>query len=259
MNLVHTEQGLDLLIPNWEVPEHVQAIVTTRKGGVSQTPYDSLNLGKHVGDQMIHVEQNRELLQNILPSDPLWLNQIHGTQIWTGPQSSLEADGAVTVQSSQVLTIMTADCMPILFCDEQGDVLGACHAGWRGLALGVIQKTLDEMILKKRPDNAKRYMSEINIYLGPTIGPSHFEVGVDVFEAFSKILPSQQIDTYFLPTHLTHKYFANLFAIAQFQLSKLGIEKVFSEKICCFERSDLFYSHRRDKKTGRFASFLWKF
>ena len=258
MNLVHTNHGLDILVPNWHVPQHVQAFVSTRIGGVSQAPYDSLNVGKHVGDQILDVEKNRELLQQILPSQPLWLNQVHGTQIWTSFESSLEADGAVTEQSNQVLTIMTADCMPILFCDEQGDILGACHAGWRGLAQGVIQKTLNQMIRKKQPKDAKRYISEINVYLGPTIGPSHFEVGGDVYDAFSMILHSQQLDSSFVTSPQTGKYFANLFSIAQFQLNHLGIERIFSEEICCFEHSDLFYSHRRDKKTGRFASFLWK-
>ena len=147
-NLIHTDHGLDILIPNWQVPEHVQAFVSTRLGGVSKMPYDSLNIGKHVGDHSDHVEKNRELLQQMLPSKPLWLNQVHGTQIWSDSQSSLEADGAVTKLANQVLTIMTADCMPILFCDEQGDILGVCHAGWRGLAQGVIQKTLDEMLFK---------------------------------------------------------------------------------------------------------------
>ena len=258
MNLVQTPHGLEVLKPNWLVPEHVHAFVSTRKGGLSNTPYDSLNLGKHVGDHLTQVEQNRELLQKILPSDPLWLNQVHGTKIWTSPQSSLEADGAITQQVNQVLTIMTADCMPILFCDEQGDMLGACHAGWRGLAQGVIQSTVDQMVVKKQPDDIKNYISKIRVYLGPSIGPRHFEVGIDVYDTFSHILPSQQMSLYFLPTTYTHKYFANLFGIAQFQLNKLGIVHIFSEEICCFERSDLFYSHRRDKKTGRFASFLWK-
>jgi len=258
MKLFHTTHGLKLLKPNWQVPEHVNAFVSTRNGGVSDSPYDSLNLGKHVGDQITQVEQNRELLQKILPSQPIWLNQVHGTQIWTSPQSSLEADGAITQQANQVLTIMTADCMPILFCDEQGDILGVCHAGWRGLAQGVIQKILDQMVVKKHPDDIKSYISKINAYLGPTIGQRHFEVGGDVFDAFSHILPAEQIDLHFMPTHQARKYFANLFGIAQFQLNQLGIERIFSEEICCFERSDLFYSHRRDKKTGRFASFLWK-
>jgi len=258
MNLVQTSYGLVVLKPNWEVPEHVQAFVSTRKGGVSDVPYDSLNVGKHVGDQLVHVEQNRDILQKIMPSDPIWLNQVHGTQIWTGPQSSLEADGAVTELAHQVLTIMTADCMPILFCDEQGDILGACHAGWRGFAQGIIQKTLDEMILKKRPHHAKQYLSNINVYLGPTIGSRHFEVGGDVFDAFSQILTQQQMDLIFTPIMQSQKYFLNLFTLANLQLNAIGIVRIFSEEICCFERSDLFYSHRRDKKTGRFASFLWK-
>jgi len=258
MNLIKTSQGLDLLKPNWEVPKHVQAFISTRKGGVSEAPYNCLNVGKHVGDQLVHVEQNRNILQKIMPSDPLWLNQVHGTQIWTGPQSSLEADGAVTELAHQVLTIMTADCMPILFCDEQGDILGACHAGWRGFAQGVIQKTLDEMILKKRPNQAKQYLSKINVYLGPSIGPRHFEVGGDVFDVFSQILTPQQMDLIFSPSKQSQKYLVNLFTLANLQLRSIGIERIFSEEICCFEHSDLFYSHRRDKKTGRFASFLWK-
>lgn len=257
MRLETTASGLIILKPNWDVPSHVQAFVSTRDGGVSDHYYDSLNLAIHVGDRLDHVQENRSRIKALLPNEPVWLNQVHGTQIWTTDDPVLQADGAVTSIDHHVLAIMTADCMPILFCDREGDVLGVCHAGWRGLSKGVISQTLRHMLEHKRPDEPKKYLSKITIYLGPCIGPSHFEVGIDVLEAFHQNGASFMSDA-FQTGKNAGKFYANLFKIALNQLLQLGVDRVFTEEICCYEEKALFFSHRRDQQTGRFASFLWK-
>jgi hypothetical protein len=258
MKIVTSERGLTLLVPEWDVPSHVQAIISTRHGGVSKAPFDSLNLGDHVGDDSRDVLINRSLIREELVSDPIWLKQVHGTQIWDDQQTSMEADGAVTNRANQTLSIMTADCMPILICDAQGETLGACHGGWRGLALGVIEQTIQHMVKKQKPDQPNQYQSQMKVYLGPTIGPLHFEVSQDVMQAFVKILPMTAIKDSFKPSQVPEKYVVNLFKIAKYQLMRLDIEQIYSEEICCYSQEDLFFSHRRDKQTGRFASFLWK-
>ena len=258
MKIITTERGVKLLLPEWDVPSHVQAIISTRHGGVSKAPFASLNLGDHVGDDSQDVLTNRSLIRQELVSDPIWLKQVHGTQICDGQPSLMDADGAVTNLANQTLSIMTADCMPILICDALGETLGACHGGWRGLALGVIDQTLQHMVKKQKPDHPNQYLSQMKVYLGPTIGPHYFEVAQDVLQVFAKILPLTVIHDCFKPSQNPEKYLVNLFEIAKYQLLSLGIEETYSEEICCYSHEDLFYSHRRDKQTGRFASFLWK-
>ncbi len=257
MRLETTASGLILLKPNWDVPPHVQAFVSTRVGGVSDHYYDSLNLAVHVGDRLEHVQENRSRIQALLPNEPVWLNQVHGTQIWTDDHPVLQADGAITSFDQQVLAIMTADCLPILFCDSGGDILGVCHAGWRGLVQGVIAQTINHMLESKKPDDSKKYLSEMTIYLGPCIGPGHFEVGTDVLEAFHQSGALFMNDEFQNGTK-PDKFYANLLKIAKNQFLQLGVDRVFTEGICCFENKELFFSHRRDRQSGRFASFLWK-
>ena len=127
MNLKLLDNGLEVLVPNWVVPKHIHAFISTRIGGVSDSPYNSLNLGTHVGDNIEHVLENRKLIRQVLPNDPLWLNQVHGCNIWTPCSPNIDSDGALTFKND-VLAIMTADCMPLLFCDEDGDFISACHA-----------------------------------------------------------------------------------------------------------------------------------
>jgi YfiH family protein len=258
MNLQTLENGLKVLRPNWQVPNHVNSFISTRLGGVSPIPYASLNLGLHVKDDPVLVGRNREIISQCIPSEPIWLDQVHGVDIWTPIQTNRQSDGAVSSQPNQVLTIMTADCMPILFCDEQGDVLGACHAGWRGLSNGIIVKTIQEMLFIKRPDHQRDYLSRIQVYLGPTIGPVNFEVGEDVRSAFLTLKDTEDMLACFKKLPLEGKYLANLFQMARLLLNDFGIERVFSENICSYDRSDVFFSHRKEKLTGRFASFLWK-
>jgi polyphenol oxidase len=257
MELLSTDNGLTLLKPCWEVPSHVRAFVSTRLGGVSQEPFKSLNLGNHVGDHPDDVSQNRLFIRQELPTNPIWLNQVHGTQLWTPQNPQVVADGAVTDQH-QALTMMTADCLPILICDAMGDVLGACHGGWRGLSQGIIEKTMRQMVSQKGPDQPKAYISQLKVYLGPAIGPAHFEVGDDVRLAFMQMKEIYDIQSCFQSLSAPEKYLGNLFQIAKQLVLHLGVEQIYSEEICCYERADLFFSHRRDKKTGRFASFLWK-
>jgi YfiH family protein len=198
------------------------------------------------------------LVTHLLPNEPIWLDQVHGTQIWTPRDPQKRADGAVSDQIHDVLCIMTADCMPILFCDEAGEILGAAHGGWRGLSLGIIKKTIDQMLVIKRPDSVRDYLSQIQIYFGPTIGPNHFEVGEEVRAAFMHLKLTEDMRNCFRPLDQEGKYLANLFQIARIQCQSLGLENIFSEEICCYEHSDLFFSHRRDRVSGRFATFLWK-
>ena len=257
MQLEVKESGLVLLRPKWDIPEHVQSFVSTRSGGVSAGLYTSLNLGTNVGDQPENVKQNREKIRAHLPNEPIWLNQVHGTDISTDKVPIEQADGIVTERSNRVLSIMTADCLPLLFCDHTGDLLAACHGGWRGLSQGIVAKTVQQMLLEKRPDDTKKYLAGISVYLGPCIGPQHFEVGIDVVEAFHHHGELLIKDAF--KSSLSHeKCHANLFKIATIQCQLLGIEKIFTEEICCFEEKDVFFSHRRDRQTGRFASFLWK-
>ena len=257
MNLKLLDNGLEVLVPNWVVPKHIHAFISTRIGGVSDSPYNSLNLGTHVGDNIEHVLENRKLIRQVLPNDPLWLNQVHGCNIWTPCSPNIDSDGALTFKND-VLAIMTADCMPLLFCDEDGDFISACHAGWRGLSNGVIQQTIKQMLLGKGADQANLYLSKIKAYIGPSIGPKHFEVGVDVYQSFVNKLSQNQMNQCFVNGQNQGKYFANLFQIARNVLSGLGIEQIFTEEICCYENKNLFFSHRRDKQSGRFGSFIWK-
>jgi len=257
MQLEVHDSGLILLRPNWEVPQHVKSFVSTRAGGVSSGLYASLNLGSHVGDHHDHVQHNRAKVRALLPSEPLWLKQVHGTQIWSEKLPQLEADGAVTSYDNHVLSIMAADCMPLLFCDQEGDIIAACHGGWRGLSQHIVAKTVQQMLFEKKPDDSQKYLSGISVYLGPCIGPNHFEVGLDVVNAFHQNGESLMKDAFQVGSN-HGKYYANLFKIATLQCQLLGIGRIFTEEICCFEESKLFFSHRRDKQTGRFASFLWK-
>jgi polyphenol oxidase len=258
MQLKTLENGLQVLIPCWDVPSHIHAFVSTRTGGFSTQPFDSLNLGQHVGDLAENVQKNRHLVRQLLPSDPIWLHQVHGSEVNTGPASTDVADGIVTSNAQRVLTIMTADCMPILLCDEQGDMIGACHGGWRGLSSGIIQNTVQEIVKKKGADHSESYRSQLKVYLGPTIGPTYFEVGIDVYQAFAVFLSTYQMQQSFSPSKQKGKYFANLFLLARYILQGMGISQIYSEAICCYENRDLFFSHRRDRQSGRFASFLWK-
>ncbi|MDM8569746.1 peptidoglycan editing factor PgeF [Thiotrichales bacterium HSG1] len=237
---------LEFITPNWPAPPQVRAYTTTRKGGCSQPPYGSFNLATHVGDNIENVTKNRVALQKALtiPSKPIWLEQTHSTKTITATSNNIncQADASYTDKIEQVCVILTADCMPILICNQAGTEVAAVHAGWRGLADGILEKTL------------QHFSSEVFVWLGPTIGMQAFEVGEEVYTAFTDFLP--QANESFVSTDADH-WLANLYLLARQRLINQGVTKIFGGKFCTYSESELFYSYRRDKITGRMASLIW--
>ena len=245
--------------PSWVVPKQIQALCSTREGGVSKPPFNTLNLGLNAGDNLEDVLQNRSILRSQLPAEPVWLKQIHGATV-SAPSSRnafasrlIEADASVSNKPNEVLAILTADCMPVLFASKNGDVIGAAHAGWRGLSSGVLENTIQEMLTLSpalRPE-------DIVAWMGPAIGPSKFEVGDDVLKAFSPQGSSILSKAFESMAGSPGKYLANLYLLAQDRLRSFGIEQIYGGDFCTFSDSDRFFSYRRDKETGRFASLIW--
>lgn len=238
-----------LIIPEWPAPANVRACSTTRIGGVSQQPYDSLNLGAHVADDPVHVLKNRHLLCDIagLPAMPLWLNQVHGTHVVTLPHTGdcvPQADACYTRAEGQVCAVMTADCLPVVFCSKDGQEVAAAHAGWRGLCAGVLESTLATF---RRPPE------DILVWLGPAIGPQAFEVGPEVREAFISHDPAAA--EAFIPYQ--HKYLADLWTLARQRLSRAGVTAVYGGGRCTYSESGSFFSYRRERVTGRMATLVW--
>ncbi|MYM26112.1 peptidoglycan editing factor PgeF [Duganella sp. FT135W] len=245
------------LIPHWPgLPDNVGVLSTTRLGGVSPAPYGDgaggagLNLGNHVGDQPENVAQNRVILCAGLPSEPVWLSQVHGTAVvnvaTVAPQPAPEADASLSTTPGKVCLIMTADCLPVLFCDAEGKTVAAAHAGWRGLAAGVLQNTIQAM----RDAGA----GELAAWMGPAIGPDQFEVGEDVRLAFQQ----QGAPDAFKPIEgKPGKYLADIYALARYVLQKAGVQQVHGGEYCTVSDPGQFYSYRRDGVTGRQASLIW--
>lgn len=243
--------GLSLIAPNWPAPANVKAIQTTRTGGVSLAPYNSLNFGMHVKDNPIHVAQNRQLLNQYVPSEPVWLNQVHGIHVVNAAVASSvpDADASFTTQKNVVCVTMTADCLPVLLCNQQGTVVAAVHAGWRSLCDGVIEATVAKMGVDA---------SDLMAWLGPAIGPQAFEVGAEVRAQF--MAKDAQAETAFKPH--SEKWLGDIYAIAQQRLNHLGITKIFggqenSHKFCTYTDKKRFFSFRRDGDTGRMATLIW--
>lgn len=238
----------DWIRPDWPAPARVRALSTTRSGGVGVAPYDSLNLGLHVGDDPATVEANRARLRRILPAEPCWLNQVHGTAVVdvAATVGAPDADGAVCRAGGAVCAVMTADCLPLLQCDRAGTVVGAAHAGWRGLLGGVIEATVAAMRVAP---------SEILVWLGPAIGPQAFEVGDEVREAF--VVADRRAEAAFLPAGPPGKWLADLYLLARQRLSALGVAGIYGGSQCTFSEPDRFFSYRRDGVTGRMASLVW--
>ena len=249
----------DLIYPQWNQPACVQAVTSTRGGGVSSQPFDSLNLGLFAGDDIACVLQNRQLLKKHLPTEPIWLKQIHGNLVSTpksrtySTNNSIEADAAVTNIPNEVLAILTADCMPVLFASRNGEVIGAAHAGWRGLSSGVLENTLGAM-LELAP---QLISSEISVWMGPAIGPSHFEVGQDVIDVFLNQKGGIPDGAFVEIRHHPRKYLADLYLLARHRLMLAGITDIQGGGFCTFKDHSRFYSYRRDGVTGRFASLIW--
>jgi len=239
----------ELIFPDWPVPGNVRAVITTRLGGVSHPPYDSLNLGDHVGDDSERVARNRALLRESarLPSDPHWLHQIHGCQIAQCGKNVLPvtADASTTTVPERVCAVLTADCLPLLISNRAGTRVAAVHAGWRGLAAGVVEAALAAFADSD---------DEILVWLGPAIGPTAFEVGDEVRTAFLKIDPLVEAGfTLSRPGH----WLADLYFLARSRLMHPRVTYIGGGDYCTLTESNRFFSYRRDGVTGRMASLIW--
>ncbi|NTV96795.1 MAG: peptidoglycan editing factor PgeF [Thiobacillus sp.] len=275
----------DWLIPDWPAPANVRAFMTTRAGGVSRPPWDSMNPAGHVEDDPVAVAANRAILRQSLPGEPLWLNQVHGCGVagcgdvapsplpplpageGNSPPSPLgggaggegatlalppQADASLAREPNHVCAILTADCLPVLFCDRAGTVVAAAHAGWRGLAAGVLEETVAHMAVPP---------GEILAWLGAAIGPDAFEVGDEVREAF--VSQHALAAVAFRPAwpgtldEAPRKWLADLYALARIRLAAVGVGEVYGGGLCTFADAGRFYSYRRDGRTGRMASLVW--
>ncbi|MGQ7815609.1 peptidoglycan editing factor PgeF [Metapseudomonas furukawaii] len=234
------------LKPDWPAPACVRACVTTREGGFSLPPYEGLNLGSHVGDDPLAVERNRQALTDALGCRPAWLSQVHGVQVVEANPSRVdEADGSWTATPGVAASVLTADCLPALFCDRAGTRVAATHAGWRGLANGVLEATLDALALAPE---------EVLVWLGPAIGPEAFEVGPEVREAF--VAQHPQAASAFRPSLNAGKFMADIYQLARIRLAARGVTAVHGGGFCTVG-DPRFYSYRRAARTGRFASLVW--
>lgn len=237
-----------IILPDWPAPDTVKAVVSTRQGGSSVTPFDSFNLGLHVGDDAAVVMANREQLMHrlSLPAAPLWLQQVHGTDVVNAAEagSGEEADASYVSGPGAVCAVMTADCLPALFCNKQGTVVAAAHAGWRGLAAGVLEATLTAMGCDP---------ADILVWLGPAIGPAAFEVGNEVREAF--VSQQQQAEDAF--SSQGDKWLADIYSLARLRLHSAGVSQCYGGEYCTYTDAARFYSYRRDGQTGRMASLIW--
>ncbi|NBH75107.1 peptidoglycan editing factor PgeF [Rodentibacter pneumotropicus] len=242
---------MQAIFPNWQAPSNIHAFTTTRQGGVSVSPFDSFNLGDHVDDEKSAVKTNRTLLVEKfhLPHTPLFLTQTHSTKVIQLPYSgnNFEADAVYTNQPNQVCTVMTADCLPVLFTTRRGNEVAAVHAGWRGLCDGVLEETVK--CFQAQPQ-------DIIAWLAPAIGPKAFQVGKEVVEQFMRIDPIAEMAFIAAPSQ-QGKYLGNLYQLATQRLNKLGITEISGGDHCTFNEGDLFFSYRRDGKTGRMASVIW--
>lgn len=238
-----------LIFPDWPQPKSVSSCSTTRLGGVSLAPFDSLNLGDHVDDDPALVSENRHLLQKFagLPQQPVWLQQVHGTEVLclnNGNWENKQADAVYTNQVGQVCAIMTADCLPVLFCRKDGQEVAAAHAGWRGLCDGVLENTVAQFSCPK---------NDIMAWLGPAIGPEKFEVGIEVRDAFIK----QSSDLALGFTQYGEKFLADIYLLARKKLQAVGISSIYGGSFCTVSDKNRFFSYRREGKTGRMASLIW--
>jgi YfiH family protein len=238
-----------LIIPDWPAPAKVRAFQTTRQGGISAAPFDSLNLGDHVGDAPLVVARNRMLLNTLLPSEPVWLEQVHGTVVANADLAGCRTVADASIARRGVCVVMTADCLPVLLCDQAGTVVGAAHAGWKGLAAGVIEATVCEMGVEP---------VELMAWLGPAISQKAFEVGGEVRDEFIKSDPAAAAA--FIPSPLqgeSSKYLADIYALARLRLNALGVTQIYGGDRCTYSEPEQFFSYRRDGVTGRQGSFIW--
>lgn len=246
-----------ILLPDWPAPPGVRAVTTTRGGGASSGRYASFNLATHVGDEPQRVAENRAALRSRLglPAEPTWLTQVHGTVVVnagvdrggdlpTAPAP--EADASVAHRPGAVCAVLTADCLPVLFCTRDGSRVGAAHAGWRGLAAGVLEATLAAL---GRPPG------EVLAWLGPGIGAEVYEVGEEVREAF--LAPDPGTAGAFTPSGRPGHWLADMYALARRRLGRAGLGEIYGGGLCTYRDGERFYSYRRDGVTGRIATLIW--
>ncbi len=243
----HEDSGW--ITPDWPAPVSIRAGTTTRHGGVSLPPYATLNLGEHVGDLPEMVTENRRRLHQSqrLPNEPVWLSQVHGVAVVDAAtvHGVSDADASFTTHANVICAVLTADCLPLLFCHRQGSVVAAAHAGWRGLLDGVIETTVLRM--KVAPD-------DLLVWLGPAIGPAAFEVGDEVRDGF--IVHDGAASSAFIPSS-NGRWLADIYQLARQRLDKLGVTAIYGGDDCTYTDAERFYSYRRDGVTGRMASLIW--
>jgi YfiH family protein len=240
---------LDFILPDWPVPGSVRAAVSLRSGGASGGPFASLNLGGHVGDDPVAVAENRARLTVALglPAEPLWLEQVHGSDVASfGGRQAPRADASVALESGQVCAVLVADCLPVLLADREGTCVAAAHAGWRGLAAGVIETTVAS--LPVAPDR-------LVAWLGPAIGPEAFEVGGEVRERF--VAADEAAGELFRPSS-AGRWMADIFGLARRRLAAAGVRSVHGGGLCTVSDPGRFFSYRRDGMTGRLAALVWR-
>lgn len=244
-----TEISHSWLRPDWPAPASVRACSTSRHGGVSRAPRDSLNLALHVGDDPDHVRVNRARLTRrlALPREPAWLSQVHGSRVIDASTScdGVKADASVAFESRVVCAVLTADCLPVLFCDRAGSRVAAAHVGWRGLLAGVLEATVE--VLAARP-------GELMAWFGPAIGPAAFEVGLEVRDAF--IAHYAGSAAAFAPSP-AGRWLADICQLARLRLAAVGVTAVYGGRLCTYSDPARFFSYRRDKCTGRMANLIW--
>jgi hypothetical protein len=238
---------------DWPAPPGVRALSTLRgdaRSGASKAPYGCFNLGDHVGDDPAAVDENRRRLkvEAGLPGEPYWLSQVHGIRVvdLDSPAAAGPADAAIARGSAKVCAILTADCLPVVFATDSGDAVAAAHAGWRGLAAGVIEATVHAMGVPP---------GSLVAWLGPAIGPKHFEVGTEVRDAF--LAGDPKAAEGFEP-NARGRFMADLMLLARRRLQGLGVSRIYGGGECTFSQADRYYSHRRDGITGRQATLIWR-
>ena len=238
-----------MIYPDWPAPGTVKAVTTTREGGVSAAPFDAFNLADHVGDRAEAVQRNRDLLRRRLrlPAEPVWLEQVHGCSVAAcgsaGPRP--RADASYADRAGSVCAVLTADCLPVLFCDRQGTRVAAAHAGWRGLAGGVLESTVEALGVAP---------GQLLVWLGPAIGPQAFEVGAEVRRAFVE-QHAEAGDAFVAQTN--GRWLGDLYRLARIRLRALGVNAVYGGGFCTFGDAERFFSYRRDQVTGRMATLIW--
>lgn len=248
-------------VPDWPgLPSHIGVFSSVRSGGVSLAPYDAgqgtgrggFNLASHVGDRFEHVLQNRAILNQVLPAQPLWMEQVHGTRVIDAAvmHDDLRADACFATRPGVVCAVQTADCLPVLLCDAENNVVGAAHAGWRGLAAGVLDSTIDTM----QKAGARR--QHLRAWLGPAIGPAQFEVGEEVRQQFVD-LDARAACAFVQHPATPGKFHADIYELARQRLQQAGVGDIAGGGFCTVSDPGRFYSYRRDRVTGRMATLIW--